>query len=390
MSGCRCVMAKVAVLVVIPSYPTVARAQDAQSQLTVTAGVATDQRGVRSSAVSAIPSFTLGGSSASLSVNGSATRFASESWTLGGGASFAARTTSRGPLTLTLNASGGVAWLGGAQTGRFSSGELLPAAELRVRRVTLFGGARVAAGASSLDEPRSSLPLGGGRTQAVSTSRTGAGPTYGMVLDFSSSAGVSTQLNAREDRLTVDHVAIVDRSVTLSISGAAAAFAASAGRRSASDEHLAFGSVAVSVPLNESLALSIAGGRYASNRLSGTPGGRFLTGGVTLRVGTRRAATLPEATGVRRARSGFTRLSIDAPDARRVELLGDFNEWTPIVARRAANGVWYADVSLPPGEYRYAFRIDGSEWRVPQGATVVSDGFGGKSALIVVRGDRAK
>jgi hypothetical protein len=51
---------------------------------------------------------------------------------------------------------------------------------------------------------------------------------------------------------------------------------------------------------------------------------------------------------------------------------------------RADNGVWYADLNLPPGEYRYAFRIDGKEWRVPEGVAAADDEFGGKSAWLTV------
>jgi 1,4-alpha-glucan branching enzyme len=83
-------------------------------------------------------------------------------------------------------------------------------------------------------------------------------------------------------------------------------------------------------------------------------------------------------------RDNATRLSIRAPEATRVELAGDWNDWKPVPARRAANGVWYADVALAPGEYRYAFRVDGGAWRVPEGAVISDDGFGGKSAYVTV------
>jgi hypothetical protein len=42
----------------------------------------------------------------------------------------------------------------------------------------------------------------------------------------------------------------------------------------------------------------------------------------------------------------------------------------------------YADVTLRRGEYRYAFKIDGQRWRVPEGITSLDDGFGGRSALV--------
>ena len=68
-----------------------------------------------------------------------------------------------------------------------------------------------------------------------------------------------------------------------------------------------------------------------------------------------------------------------------MDVAGDFNEWTPVPATRAANGVWYADLRIAPGQYRYAFRVNGKEWRLPHGATAVDDGFGGKSAWLTVQ-----
>ena len=82
---------------------------------------------------------------------------------------------------------------------------------------------------------------------------------------------------------------------------------------------------------------------------------------------------------------GATRFAIVAPGASSVEIAGDWNHWQPEAAQRAANGVWYADVRLTPGEYRYSFRVDRKEWRVPKGVPQVDDGFGGKSAYIAVR-----
>jgi 1,4-alpha-glucan branching enzyme len=81
---------------------------------------------------------------------------------------------------------------------------------------------------------------------------------------------------------------------------------------------------------------------------------------------------------------GMTRVAIRAGEARRVDLAGDFSKWQPIAARRADNGVWYVDLDLPPGEYRYAFRVDGKDWRVPEGVAAVDDEFGGKSAWLRV------
>ena len=67
-----------------------------------------------------------------------------------------------------------------------------------------------------------------------------------------------------------------------------------------------------------------------------------------------------------------------------VEIAGDFSNWKPVAATRAPNGVWFADIRIPPGQYRYAFRIDGTTWAVPDGIAAVNDGFGGKSAWLTI------
>jgi 1,4-alpha-glucan branching enzyme len=80
----------------------------------------------------------------------------------------------------------------------------------------------------------------------------------------------------------------------------------------------------------------------------------------------------------------MTRLSIRSEGATGVALAGDFTNWKPVPAQRAPNGVWYVDLRIPPGQYRYAFRVDDKEWKVPEGAAASDDDFGGKSAWLVV------
>lgn len=58
----------------------------------------------------------------------------------------------------------------------------------------------------------------------------------------------------------------------------------------------------------------------------------------------------------------FARFSIKAKDASEVRLIGDFNKWDPAALKLVKrNGAWETIVPLPPGEYRYAFIIDGDQ-----------------------------
>jgi 1,4-alpha-glucan branching enzyme len=52
---------------------------------------------------------------------------------------------------------------------------------------------------------------------------------------------------------------------------------------------------------------------------------------------------------------------LDAPEARHVSVVGDFNAWDrekhPL--RQDANGVWVCQMPLPAGHYAYCFLVDG-------------------------------
>jgi len=53
-----------------------------------------------------------------------------------------------------------------------------------------------------------------------------------------------------------------------------------------------------------------------------------------------------------------------SPNAREVEIAGDFNNWVPeSLARRSASGLWQKVIPVSPGSYRYKFIVDG-EWQV--------------------------
>ena len=86
-----------------------------------------------------------------------------------------------------------------------------------------------------------------------------------------------------------------------------------------------------------------------------------------------------------------TRFMIVAPNAKQVSLVGDFNDWdqasTPLL-KVAANGVWTAEVKLPPGRYAYAFLLDGQRWIADPGAPpAVGDDFGRPSSVVTVGTD---
>ena len=342
-------------IVLAAAPPAPLSGQGTTAQIAVSGGVATDQQGVRSNALSIAPGVSVAPSHrVSMQLGGSATRYANGVHALGAGASVVAQETLGRFVALTFTGGGNTTRLNSASIATFSAVDALPALELRAWRVALFGGVRAAAGNVSQRSRDAGIPLPGTASR-TSITRSGAGPAVGGVLTLGD-ASRALRLSAREDRLRIDGEMQPERTIA----------------------------AALAMALSRSTTLEIAGGRYDGNRLLGTPAGDFATAGVSLRIGgAQREPSLPRAAGAPQPR-GTTRLSIRAPDAHRVEIAGDFNEWKPLAAVRSANGVWYADLPIPSGQYRYAFRIDGKEWRVPDGATAVDDGFGGKSAWLTV------
>lgn len=104
---------------------------------------------------------------------------------------------------------------------------------------------------------------------------------------------------------------------------------------------------------------------------------------VLLAVGLWRYYTAP--------RGVVVHFQIHAPGARQVELLGDFNRWTPgtiLLRGPDASGHWTAEVELPEGRYEYQFLVDGSVWVAdPEASEHRPDGFGRENAVLrVMRG----
>ncbi len=80
------------------------------------------------------------------------------------------------------------------------------------------------------------------------------------------------------------------------------------------------------------------------------------------------------------------RFEVRAPAARRVELVGSFNDWRPgeiVLNGPDDSGRWTATVELPAGRHEYLFLVDGKDWVTdPRAAAYRPDGFGRQNALL--------
>jgi hypothetical protein len=354
-------------------------AQQTAAQLAVGGGSATDVRGISSSAMTVAPSLALWSPNAALRLGLSGTSFAGGGWAAGGAIGADLRFPTGRLLALTLG--GTASATATSYRASYSSLSATPAVELRLASLALFGGVRAAAGRSSLAVVPAPGPLSQPARGGIV--RTSTGPVFGGRLTLVSSPRTAVALGFREERARVDGVGATDRAATLSLIGGSVSLTGILGARSERATTSAFGGVRATLGLSRVLGLQLGAERYPGDRLTGTLGGRSVTAALVLRTpsGPR---PLPRPSGVAAPAGGLTRLSISARDAAAVDVAGDWNGWRPVVAHRGVNGVWYADLMIPPGTWRYAFRIDRREWRAPDGSAATDDGFGGKSAWLTV------
>lgn len=164
-----------------------------------------------------------------------------------------------------------------------------------------------------------------------------------------------------------------------------------------------YGEAAAVVPISRWSSLVFSAGKYPLDWLRGTVGGRHVT--VALRLAPpvrRRVGSLSIEASHQSAPDGpadapiaLVEVSTDrgelrtlvfrAPGAERVELMGDFTDWEPVLLERAGKQLWKLTVHLPPGRYRLNVRLDGGKWLAPAGSTALEDDFQGSVGTIVVR-----
>jgi hypothetical protein len=163
-----------------------------------------------------------------------------------------------------------------------------------------------------------------------------------------------------------------------------------------------WGNLSAVARMTPRFALVASGGTYPIDPTQGFPGGRFVS--VSIRMALRRAR---EAVPLKTAqselgtnmqevlpvvisftaetiRAGIVTLKVNAPEARSVEVAGDFTNWSPIALESASGGLWSVTLPIKQGKYQMNLRLDGGKWLVPPGLLPMLDEFGGSVGLLVV------
>jgi 1,4-alpha-glucan branching enzyme len=73
-----------------------------------------------------------------------------------------------------------------------------------------------------------------------------------------------------------------------------------------------------------------------------------------------------------------------APQARAVQLAGDFNHWSPLPMEPRDNGWWFVQVLLSHGHHQYRFLVDGKPVLDPRAAGVSRDQSNEEVSVVAV------
>jgi hypothetical protein len=135
-------------------------------------------------------------------------------------------------------------------------------------------------------------------------------------------------------------------------------------------------------------AIVVSGGRSLEDPVRGIPRTTFLS--LALRMTGQRHLTLSRRATVAGARVSIVRvddarrrIEIRGATASRIDVMGDFTDWTP-VALEALGDVWRLEREISPGLHRIAIRLDGGEWIAPANLPRATDDLGGVVGLVTV------
>lgn len=80
------------------------------------------------------------------------------------------------------------------------------------------------------------------------------------------------------------------------------------------------------------------------------------------------------------------RFEYSAPEAKKVSLVGNFNQWNSEAnpMKKDKKGLWKATLSLDPGRYEYRFFADGHWEDDPTCSTRGANEFGGENCVRIV------
>jgi Carbohydrate-binding module 48 (Isoamylase N-terminal domain) len=338
------------------------------------------------SAVSVTPGLELLGSRGSVSASGNFAQFDGGGWSFQGGAEASLLTPAFGPLRAEL-AGGGT---GSTYRGGGGAGQLLGRARLHWLGATAGLWAGGGAGRS----------WNGLRWQGVGVAEAAAWYRRGPLTLVAGATPVWIG----------DSLRLVDTEGTIRVDQGALELTATGGFRQwgrpSNAAGTSWGSGSGAFWLGPHVAVVVAGGSYPADFAQGLPSASYVSLG--LRLATRHPVRTRAGTAPAEGERGYGRMAVLhrapvpafevmarsstrrtfrvlAPAAHRIEVMGDFSQWTPVALEARDRGWWEVTLPLGPGTYRMNLRVDGGPWLAPPGMLTIADEFGGVVGLLRVK-----
>ena len=137
------------------------------------------------------------------------------------------------------------------------------------------------------------------------------------------------------------------------------------------------------------VAAAVAAGRVGGNPTRGLPD--RASAAVMHESGNRHRA----ARQVDERRERDVQFVLVAPTARKVTVVGDFNDWdsahAAFQAEHRGGGVWAVTAAVPVGHHRYAFVVDDSVWMTdPAASRALDNDYGMPISALVVGGESGR
>jgi hypothetical protein len=193
-------------------------------------------------------------------------------------------------------------------------------------------------------------------------------------------------------RLLQDHY--TDIEATLGWARGNLALEAGAGRRIGKAFRYTSWHVQALYQMTNRVALVASSGQFPVDVVSGLPSGGFTT--LSMRFNLRNDPPAPSRSSLSRSRSSLAAFTaapaengthlivVRVPEARTVEMMGDFTDWTPVLLVPGESDYWRLRMKIPAGMHEVNLRVDGGPWTVPAGLTTMDDGLGGTVGMFVV------
>jgi hypothetical protein len=149
----------------------------------------------------------------------------------------------------------------------------------------------------------------------------------------------------------------------------------------------------VAVWISSQVAAVAGGGREPAQPTRGLPARTFGSLGLMLAywpiprnvVPVASPQSLIHAFELRPAGTAVQRITARIGGVEKVEIMGDFSDWTALPLIRRGRDHWELLVPIGPGVHQINMRIDGGVWIAPPGMPTMKDGFNGEVGVVVIK-----